>query len=90
MKTTVEASIGPISLSDLTQAAIDALRCDMPNVIIAIGYLGGNLCYLNVDLETALRRFREEFNDGESADPFEYDATVIAFRDSFGAYEIRD
>lgn len=90
MKTTVEASIGPISLSDLTQADIDALRGDMPNVIIAIGYLGGNLCYLNVDLETAMRRFREEFNDGEPADPMEYDATVMAFRDSFGAYEIKD
>lgn len=90
MKTSVNASLGPISVSELTQAAIDAVRGDLPNVLIAIGHLGGNLCYLNVDLETALRRFQEEFDEGRPADPMEYDATIIAFKDSFGSYEIRE
>jgi hypothetical protein len=91
LDTTVTASLGPIDVEQVTQADIDELRAQAPNVLISIGYLGGMLCYLNLDLATVLERFRAEFNGaGETADPTEYSLYAIAFEDSFRSYEIRD
>lgn len=74
----------------ITQAVIDDLKGDLPNVLICIGFTGAYRCYLNVDLETAKRRFRTEFlGNGEIAASEEYDLQVTAFRDTFEAYEIR-
>lgn len=72
-----------------TQADIESIRGDMPNVLICIGSTGSQLCYLNVDLEEARNRFRREFaGPSDEADPEEYDTWVLPFTDSFPAYEV--
>lgn len=57
------------------------------HTIIAIGYVGGFVCYLDVPMEEAKRRYaeRDEWPSLEEAE-----IEVVTFEDVFGAYSIRD
>ena len=57
----------------------------MKNKLIALGFLGVGTCYLNVSMEEAQRRYKEEHPEEEG------DADVLAifeFDDEFHCYDV--
>lgn len=76
---------------DFTQDDLDEARGDNPHHVIGIGSLGGVRCYIDLDWETAKRRFADEFYpDDEKADPLEYTAIAFGFVDTFEVYDIEE
>lgn len=74
----------------LTQAHIDEAKEDFKHVLVAIGHLGDQLVYMDLDLDTIRTRFAtERYGNGEIADMNDESATVVGFDDSFETYELK-
>lgn len=79
-----------IDAGTLTQKHIDEAKEGFSHVLVAIGHLGGQRVYMDLDLETIRGRFAVEFCEGSISDIDDYDANVVGFDDTFGTYELRD
>jgi len=76
---------------DFSQEDIDEAKADYKHVIVAIGFLGCLRCYIDLDYETIVERFKVDFlgeGSNETSDHREYSVILLGFDDTFEIYDL--
>ena len=78
-----------ITGSEFSQAHIDEVAAEYDHVIVAVGFLGSMLCYLDSDYETIAENFAANDGYGEIS---EYGVVIHGFDNGepFEVYDIKE